>query len=123
MFSIRELRCRYDEKLKDDKDQRKKINAWKKITERVGISVESCINVTTFVTFVSSSASLVDFPANVFFSAPSTKTNNSRVKVADDPTRPSWELDDVQIQLNYMRTFRRWPIGALSQTSKTAYIY
>ena len=42
MFSIGEFRCLYDEKLKDDKEQRK-MTAWKEIIERVGIPVESCI--------------------------------------------------------------------------------
>ena len=43
MFSIREFRCLYDEKLKGDKGWRKKMNAWKEISERVGIPVEGCL--------------------------------------------------------------------------------
>jgi hypothetical protein len=43
MSKVQEFRCIYDKKLKDYKDQRKKSNAWKEISQIMGMPVDNCI--------------------------------------------------------------------------------
>ena len=91
MFSICEFRCLYDEKLKEDKDHRKKMTAWKEISERVGIPVESYIsyNIQNFCLVIRPFSS---FPLCCFLFRTSNKNKTSLKK---------WQLNYVQIRYKF----------------------